>query len=113
MPLQPPDWSFVDNAIVRPIVAYVNANSTKLYLSCDVPMKLEELQGSSSIYDSGLVNRVSEEMGIQWSQLVKQKKERSKQVKRVVLWLVRSFSEDLVYVWKHVRGLETFYTLMN
>jgi hypothetical protein len=113
MPLQPSDWSLVDSFLVRPIVAYVNANSTRLLLSCDVTMNLEDLNGSMSIYDCGLVNRVSKEMAIQWSQHVKHKKERSKQVKRATLWMVRSFSEDLLYVWNQIRGVESFSTLMN
>ena len=113
MPLQPPNWSFLDNALVRPTVAYVNANSTRLPLSCFVEMDVEDLNGSMSVYDCGLVNRVSKEMAIQWSNLVKQKKERSKQLKRVVLWLARSFSEDLVFIWKNFRGLDSFYSMAN
>ena len=31
-------YSFIDQALVRPIVAFVNANSTKLNLSCPVVM---------------------------------------------------------------------------
>lgn len=113
MPLQPRDWSVLDQALVRPVVAYVNANSTKLLMNCEVQLSTNDFNGSSSIYDSGLVEAVSNRMAIQWAALVKLKKERSKQVKKVATWVIKSLSEDLVHIWKHFKGMETFFTLIN
>ncbi|KAM0787974.1 hypothetical protein ACM66B_006176 [Microbotryomycetes sp. NB124-2] len=53
--------SYVNNALVRPIVAFINSNKTLVPVRCHIDLPLSEFDGSWTTYDVGLLDRMSEE----------------------------------------------------
>ena len=62
VPLFTKDLSYVNNALVRPIVAYINSRSTFIPINCRVVKRAEDFDGSWTVYDSGLLDDLSAEV---------------------------------------------------
>lgn len=62
VPLFTKDLSYVNNALIRPIVAYINRRKTYIPINCRVVKKQDEFDGSWTIYDSGLMDDLSAEV---------------------------------------------------
>jgi len=56
------DLSYVNNALIRPIVAYINSRHTHIPVRCQVVIPLEDFDGSWGMWDSGLLDAVSAEV---------------------------------------------------
>lgn len=56
------DFSYVNNALVRPIVAFLNSNRTLIPIRCHFDLSLDEFDGSWTTYDCGLLDRTSEQV---------------------------------------------------
>lgn len=59
VPLFTRDLSYVNNALIRPIVAYINSRHTFIPITCRVVKRASEFDGSWTIYDSGLMEDLS------------------------------------------------------
>ena len=67
VPLFTRDISYVNNALVRPIVAYINTRKTFIPVNCRVVKRASEFEGSWTIYDSGLMDDISIEVSsVHW-----------------------------------------------
>jgi distribution and morphology protein 31 len=64
VPIFTRDISYVNNALVRPIVAYINSKRTFIPVNCRVVKKVGEFDGSWTLYDSGLMEEVSREVRV-------------------------------------------------
>ena len=64
VPIFTKDLSYVNNALVRPIVAYMNSRHTFIPINCRVIKRASEFDGSWTIFDSGLMDDLSAEVGI-------------------------------------------------
>jgi distribution and morphology protein 31 len=62
VPIFTRDISYVNNALVRPIVAYINSKRTFIPVNCRVVKKVGDFDGSWTLYDSGLMEEVSREV---------------------------------------------------
>ncbi|OMP84118.1 Mitochondrial distribution and morphology protein 31 [Diplodia seriata] len=62
VPLFTSDISYVNNALIRPIVAYINSKRTFIPVNCRVVKRASEFDGSWTIYDSGLMDDLSREV---------------------------------------------------
>jgi hypothetical protein len=62
VPIFTRDISYVNNALVRPIVAYMNSSRTFIPVNCRVVKKVGDFDGSWTLYDSGLMEEVSREV---------------------------------------------------
>lgn len=62
VPIFTKDISYVNNALVRPIVAYINSKKTFIPVNCRVVKRVGEFDGSWTIYDSGLMDDLSREV---------------------------------------------------
>jgi distribution and morphology protein 31 len=62
VPIFTRDISYVNNALVRPIVAYINSKRTFIPVNCRVVKKVSDFDGSWTLYDSGLMEEVSHEV---------------------------------------------------
>lgn len=62
VPLFTKDLSYVNNALVRPIVAYLNSRKTFVPVHCRVVKHTSEFDGSWTIFDSGLMDDLSAEV---------------------------------------------------
>jgi len=59
VPLFTKDLSYVNNALIRPIVGYINSKKTFIPINCKVVKNVSEFDGSWTIYDSGLMDDLS------------------------------------------------------
>lgn len=62
VPIFTRDISYVNNALVRPIVAYINSKKTFIPVNCRVVKRAKDFDGSWTIYDSGLMDDLSREV---------------------------------------------------
>lgn len=62
VPLFTNDISYVNNALIRPIVAYINSKRTFIPVNCRVVKRASEFDGSWTVYDSGLMDDLSREV---------------------------------------------------
>jgi distribution and morphology protein 31 len=62
VPIFTRDISYINNALVRPIVAYINSKRTFIPVNCRVVKRVSEFDGSWTLYDSGLMEEVSREV---------------------------------------------------
>lgn len=62
VPLFTKDLSYVNNALIRPIVAYINSRRTFIPIYCRVVKRVGEFDGSWTIFDSGLMDDLSAEV---------------------------------------------------
>lgn len=63
VPIFTRDLSYVNNALIRPIVAYINSRRTFIPINCRVVKKASDFDGSWTIFDSGLMDDLSAEVG--------------------------------------------------
>ncbi|GAA6008187.1 mitochondrial distribution and morphology protein [Rhodotorula paludigena] len=54
--------SYVNNALIRPIVAFINRNRTLIPIHCHIDLGLSEFNGSWTTYDVGILDRMSEQV---------------------------------------------------
>lgn len=62
VPLFTRELSYVNNALVRPIVAYINSRKAFIPIHCRVVKRASEFDGSWTIFDSGLMDDLSAEV---------------------------------------------------
>lgn len=62
VPLFTKDLSYVNSALIRPIVAYINSRKTFIPIHCRVVKRVGEFDGSWTIFDSGLMDDLSAEV---------------------------------------------------
>ncbi|GAA5943488.1 hypothetical protein JCM10213_005501 [Rhodosporidiobolus nylandii] len=56
------DLSYVNNALIRPIVAFINRNRTLIPIHAHIELGLSEFNGSWTTYDVGILDRMSEQV---------------------------------------------------
>ena len=62
VPIFTKDLSYVNYALIRPIVAYINSRRTFIPINCRVVKRASEFDGSWTIFDSGLMDDLSAEV---------------------------------------------------
>jgi distribution and morphology protein 31 len=55
--------SYMSNALIRPVVAYLNTNYTEIPLKCTFDMKLSDFNGAWYPYDAKVWAYLSESSG--------------------------------------------------
>lgn len=63
VPVFSKDLSYANSALIRPIVAYINSRRTCIPINCRVIKRADEFDGSWTIFDSGLMDDLSAEVG--------------------------------------------------
>jgi mitochondrial distribution and morphology protein 31 len=59
VPLFTKDLSYINNALIRPIVAYINSRHTFIPVHCRLVKRLSDFDGSWTVFDSGLMDDLS------------------------------------------------------
>ncbi|KAI1795646.1 mitochondrial distribution and morphology protein family 31/32 [Ganoderma leucocontextum] len=59
VPIFTSDLSYVNNALIRPIVAFMNANRTLVPIRCRVVHDLEDFDGSWTMWETGMIDAIS------------------------------------------------------
>ncbi|KAL8767449.1 MAG: hypothetical protein Q9209_006035 [Squamulea sp. 1 TL-2023] len=86
VPLFSKDLSYVNNALIRPIVAYINSRRTFIPIYCRVVKRASEFDGSWTIFDSGLMDDLSAETYEAFAKDVMDDQARMRRFKKVGLW---------------------------
>ncbi|MCJ1276856.1 Mitochondrial distribution and morphology protein 31, mitochondrial precursor [Puttea exsequens] len=86
VPIFTKDLSYAKNALVRPIVAYMNSRHTFIPINCRVVKRASEFDGSWTIFDSGLMDDLSAETYEAFAKDVTNDQARLRRFKKVGLW---------------------------
>ncbi|KAK9455253.1 hypothetical protein V1511DRAFT_499903 [Dipodascopsis uninucleata] len=86
VPLLAPELSYVNNALVRPIVAYINTRNTYIPVNFRVVKKVSEFDGSWTAFDSGLMYDLSAEVYEAFAKNVQDDEVRARRMKKVGIW---------------------------
>lgn len=86
VPLFTKDMSYVNQALVRPIVAYINAKKTYIPIGCRIVKRASDFEGSWSIFDCGLMNDMSAETYVAFAKDVEDQQSRVRRFKKVGFW---------------------------
>ncbi|KAJ1656967.1 Mitochondrial distribution and morphology protein 31, mitochondrial precursor [Dispira simplex] len=109
VPLHTDELTYLNNALIRPIVAYVNANCTVTTIPCHFYMTTAQFDGAWTVYDSEFVYKASTEIGKGFVQLVYDERERNRRLKRVGLWSVQTVTRNLISMLQYARGKRGFW----
>jgi mitochondrial distribution and morphology protein 31 len=86
VPLFTRDLSYVNNALIRPIVAYINSRRTFIPINCRVVKRQSDFDGSWTVFDSGLMDDLSAEIYDAFARDVTDEQARLRRFKKVGLW---------------------------
>ncbi|KAI1373205.1 mitochondrial distribution and morphology proteins-domain-containing protein [Hypoxylon crocopeplum] len=86
VPVFTSNLSYVNQALVRPIVAYINAKRTYIPISCRIVKRASDFDGSWTIYDCGLMDDTSAEVYTAFARDVEDQQSRVRRLKKVGFW---------------------------
>ncbi|PNS17691.1 Mitochondrial distribution and morphology protein 31 [Sphaceloma murrayae] len=100
VPIFTRDLSYVNNALIRPIVAYINSKRTFIPVNCRVVKRISEFDGSWTIFDSGLLEDLSREVESTptyeaFARDIVDGKARTRRLKKVGLWTIQLAAQAL------------------
>jgi mitochondrial distribution and morphology protein 31 len=86
VPLFTRDISYINQALVRPIVAYINAKRTYIPISCRIVKRASDFDGSWTVFDCGLMNDLSAETYEAFARDVEDQHSRVRRLRKVGFW---------------------------
>ena len=95
VPLFTHDLSYINQALVRPIVAYINSKRTFIPINCRIVKRASDFDGSWTIYDSGLMEDLSAETYEAFAKDVTDSQARIRRLKKVGWWSISLAIEAL------------------
>ncbi|KAF2810427.1 uncharacterized protein BDZ99DRAFT_508858 [Mytilinidion resinicola] len=96
VPILTSDITYINNALVRPIVAYINSKKTFIPVNCRVVKRASEFDGSWTIYDSGLMDDLSREMYDAFARdVLDDNSARKRRFKKVGIWTLQLAAQAL------------------
>ena len=104
VPLKTPELSYLNNAMIRPIVGYISRNKSIVPIKIRVVMDLSNFDGSWSLHDSTLAERMSEKLGQGFVDLTMDQQERNRRLKRIGFWSVKEMARNFLGVHELMRG---------
>ncbi|KIM45362.1 hypothetical protein M413DRAFT_338601 [Hebeloma cylindrosporum] len=86
VPIFPSDLSYVNYALVRPIVAFMNANRTLVPIHCRIVKELSDFDGAWTMWETGLLDEISVKTYEAMAYHVSQSHMNRQRMKAVSLW---------------------------
>ncbi|TQB71670.1 Mitochondrial distribution and morphology protein 31, mitochondrial precursor [Monascus purpureus] len=86
VPLFTRDLSYMNNALIRPIVAYINSRRTFIPINCRLAKRVSDFNGSWTIFDSGLMDDLSAVTYDAFARDVMDEQARKRRFKKVGFW---------------------------
>ncbi|CAJ2501161.1 Uu.00g040140.m01.CDS01 [Anthostomella pinea] len=86
VPVFTSDLSYVNQALVRPIVAYINAKRTYIPIGCRIVKRASDFDGSWTIHDCGLMDDTSAEVYAAFARDVEDQQSRVRRFRKVGFW---------------------------
>lgn len=88
VPLFTKDLSYINSALIRPIVAYINSQKTFIPINCRIVKRIGDFDGSWTIFDSGLMDDLSVETYEAFAKDVVDSQARLRRLKKVGFWSI-------------------------
>ncbi|KAG2207759.1 hypothetical protein INT47_011879 [Mucor saturninus] len=104
VPLNTPELSYLNSAMVRPVVGYISRNKAIVPIKVRLVMDLSNFDGSWTLYDSTLAERMGEKLGQGFVDLTLDQQERNKRLKRIGFWSLKEMSRNLINIHELMRG---------
>ncbi|RMJ26628.1 hypothetical protein PHISP_02500 [Aspergillus sp. HF37] len=86
VPLFTKDLTYMNNALIRPIVAYINSRRTFVPVNCRLVKRVGDFDGSWTIYDSSLMDDLSAAAYDAFARDVVDEQARRRRFKKVGFW---------------------------
>lgn len=86
VPLFPRDFSYINTALIHPIVAYINSQKTFIPVNCTIVKRVSDFNGSWTIFDSRLMEDLSAETYQAFAKDVTDGQARMRRLKKVGFW---------------------------
>ncbi|KAF7712716.1 Uncharacterized protein PECH_006776 [Penicillium ucsense] len=86
VPIFTRDLSYINNALIRPIVAYINSKRTFIPINCRLVKRASDFDGSWTIFDSGLMDDLSAATYDAFSRDIVDDEARKRRFKKVGFW---------------------------
>ncbi|OCF38630.1 mitochondrial distribution and morphology protein 31 [Kwoniella heveanensis CBS 569] len=102
VPIYTTDLSVTNNALIRPIVAFINANRTLVPIHCQVAADLHDFDGSWTLFETGLMTSVSDQIYAALAHHVSSEAANSKRIRQVGFWGIQRGAEVLVDTLRNV-----------
>lgn len=83
-----PDMSYINQTLIRPIVAYINTRHTYIPITCRIVKRHTDFDGSWTIFDCGLMDDLSAEVYSAFAHDVEDQQSRVRRLKKVGFWAV-------------------------
>ncbi|KAI8877937.1 mitochondrial distribution and morphology protein family 31/32 [Backusella circina FSU 941] len=104
VPLITPELSYLNSAMVRPIVGYISRNKAIVPIKVRLVMDLSNFDGAWTLYDSTLADCIGEKLGQGFVDLTLDQQERNKRLKRIGFWSLKEMTRNLVSIHELMRG---------
>lgn len=104
VPLKIPELSYVNSAVIRPLIAYVNNNRTLVPIKGRIVMDLSLFNGAWTIQQATLSNSLNESIAKGFVDLVTDNQERNRRLKQVGFWSFREMIKNIVILHDYLRG---------
>lgn len=104
VPLKIPEFSYLNSAMVRPLIAYINHNRTILPIKGRIIMDLDTFYGAWTIHDSTLGDRLNECITTGFVNLVSDQQERNKRLKQIGFWSFREMIRNVATLYETLHG---------
>lgn len=92
------DLSYVNSALIRPIVAFLNANRTLIPIKCQVEIPISEFDGSWTTYDTGILDAVGEQTYLALAWHIQNSND--KRARQVGLWSLQLTARGVINTLK-------------
>ncbi|OWZ67488.1 mitochondrial distribution and morphology protein 31 [Cryptococcus neoformans Tu401-1] len=96
VPLYTTDLTVTNNALIRPIVAFINANKTLVPIHCQVDADLSNFEGSWTLFETGLMTSISDQIYEAMAFHVSSEAANSRRLRQVSVWGIQRSAEVLI-----------------
>lgn len=97
VPFQTPELSYINYALIRPIVAYINSKNTFIEIKSRIVKNIADFSGSWTVYDSLLMDDISEEVYDNFVDYVADEEARVARMKKVGFWSIQLLFQVIVF----------------
>ncbi|KXN71359.1 mitochondrial distribution and morphology protein family 31/32 [Conidiobolus coronatus NRRL 28638] len=109
VPLINDDITYTSQAVVRPVIAFMNAHKTSIPIHTKFKVDLDKFDGSWTQYDAELDATLSNKVGEEMMNLVYDEQERNRRLKRVGLWGLQNATRNIIMLIEYARGVRGFW----
>ncbi|GME98378.1 unnamed protein product [[Candida] boidinii] len=86
VPLFPDELSYINSALIRPIVGYINSRKTYIPIKCRVVKNISDFDGSWTMYDSLLMDDLQVQVYDAFTNYVADENFRNERARKIGFW---------------------------